>query len=243
MSHPLQEDLVAYRDSELSASKRVQIAVHLRSCVACTQESAQLGRVEEALASLERVSLSPDFAATFWKRLEQEGRRAPEILDERASRWWRIWEFEWLTNWQIGSAVAAAASLLIVVGYFFSGSFISQRSTYLTPTTPLGEQVPLAGQALSARPNIPTRVQQEPQLFIDYAILASLDKFSYFDEIPTFPYMEGIGGGPSGLDIPSALREDPNFFMHYQLLKKMEQLQHLESVLDASGNGGASQHS
>ena len=228
MSHPLQEDLVAYRDSELSASKRVQIAAHLRSCRACTQESVQLGRVEAALASLERVSPSPDFAVTFWKRLEQEGRREPEILDERASRWWHIGEFEWLTNWQIGSAVTAAASLLIVAGYFFSGSFISQRSTHLSPI---------------ARPNIPVQVQQEPQLFIDYAILASLDKFSYFDEIPTFSYMEGIGGRPSGLDIPSALRKDPSFFMHYQLLKKMEQLQHLESVLDTSGSGGASQQS
>ena len=240
MSHPLQEDLVAYRDSELSASKRVQIAAHLRSCMACTQESIQLGRVEAALASLERVSPSPDFAVTFWKRLEQEGRREPEILDERASGWWHIGEFEWLTNWQIGSAVAAAASLLIVVGYFLSGSFISQRSTHLPPTPPLAQQASIAKQA---RPNIPAQVQQEPQLFIDYAILASLDKFSYFDEIPTFPYMEGIGGGPSGLDIPSALRRDPSFFMHYQLLKKMEQLQYLESVLDTSGSGGASQHS
>ena len=228
MSHPLQEDLVAYRDSELSALKRVQIAAHLRSCMACTQESAQLGHVDEALARLERVSPSPDFAATFWKRLEQEGRREPETLDERASRWWHIGEFEWLTNWQIGSAVAAAASLLIVAGYFFSGSFILQRSTHLSPI---------------ARPNIPVQVQQEPQFFIDYAILASLDKFSYFDEIPTFAYMEGRGGGPGGLDIPSALREDPNFFMHYQLLKKMEQLQHLGSVLETSRSEGASQQS
>ncbi len=221
MSHPLQEDLVAYRHGELSVRKRTKIASHLRTCAACTQDSTQLGRVEEALAGLERVSPSPDFAATFWKRLEQEGRRAPEILDERASRWWHIGEFEWLTNWQIGSAVAAAVGLLIVVGYFFTVSFISQSSPHL----------------------IPTQVQQEPQLFIDYAILASLDKFSYFDEIPNSPYIEGMGGGPSGLDIPSALREDPSFFMHYQLLKKMEQLQHLESVLETSGNGGPGQHS
>ena len=210
MSHPLQEDLVAYRHGELSVRKRTKIAAHLRTCAACTQDSTQLGPVEEALAGLERVSPSPDFAATFWKRLEQEGRRAPEILDERASRWW-----------QRGSAVAAVASLLIVVGYFFSGSFISQRATHL----------------------IPAQVQQEPQLFIDYAILASLDKFSYFDEIPSSPHREGMGGAPAGLEIPLALRKDPNFFMHYQLLKKMEQLQHLESVLEPSGSGGASQHS
>ena len=254
MNHPLPEDLVAYRDGELSARKRANIESHVRACVRCTEEQQQIDRLDAAVRGLERVSPSADFSTTFWRRLEQEGTGEPEPLDEGLSAWtgeptrpwWRVWESEWFANWQpnwqVGSAIAAAASLLIFLSYFFSSpvtendqdrvDLLAQQQRVVSTARTTEQDTP----ASIVRPSVPSPVAQAPQLFVDYTLLANLDKFSHFDEISTFQQMFGP-------DLPSVLREDPNFFMQYQLLEKMEQLQHLESVLDSSGSPEASRHS
>ena len=81
--------LVAYRDGELSEQDRARVTAHLHTCPACTREEKQLERVEQMLISLERITPSPDFATTFWRRLEQEGQSSREEPESRVARWWR----------------------------------------------------------------------------------------------------------------------------------------------------------
>ena len=102
----IRKELVAYRDGELLERDRAQIAAHLSTCAACAREEARLARVSQLLTTLERVTPSPDFAATFWRRLEQEGQGERE---SGFARWWR----EWLAGWQLMPALAGAASLLV----------------------------------------------------------------------------------------------------------------------------------
>ena len=74
----IQEELVAYCDGELPEEDRAQIAAHLSTCSACSRDVAQYTRVNTLLMEqVERISPSPDFAATFWQRLEQEKRTLP----------------------------------------------------------------------------------------------------------------------------------------------------------------------
>ena len=54
----------------------------------CETRAARLARIGSAVAGLERVAPSADFAATFRQRLEREGRFEPE---SRLDRWRRIW--------------------------------------------------------------------------------------------------------------------------------------------------------
>src|SRR3989442_13704782 len=102
----IRKELVAYRDGELRERDRAQIAAHLSTCAACTREAARLARVSQLLTNLERVTPSPDFAATFWRRLDQEGQVERESW---FARWWR----EWLTAWQLMPALARGAMQLV----------------------------------------------------------------------------------------------------------------------------------
>src|SRR3989442_10829555 len=109
----IKKELVAYRDGELRERDRAQIAAHLSTCAACTREEARLVRVSQLLTTLERVTPSPDFAATFWRRLEQEGQGERE---SRFARWWR----EWLARWQVMPGLAGAARPLGFLSYVLS---------------------------------------------------------------------------------------------------------------------------
>ncbi|MBI3301718.1 MAG: zf-HC2 domain-containing protein, partial [Deltaproteobacteria bacterium] len=207
----IRNELVAYRDGELPERDRARIAAHLRTCLACTQEEARLARVNQLLANLERITPSPDFATTFWRRLKQEGQVEQESW---FARWWR----EWLTGWQWAPALAATASLLVFLGYLFSGH----------PTTPTPPPAP---------PDVPAQVAKQPGLFVNYKILADLDRLAHFDEIAA---VESTPEHTSELareeDLPPAVLENPGFFVHYPILQKMEQLQNLETVLDLPGD-------
>ena len=209
----IRKELVAYRDGELRERDRAQIAAHLSTCAACAREEARLVRVSQLLTTLERVTPSPDFAATFWRRLEQEGQVE---RDSWFARWWR----EWLTGWQLMPALAGAASLLVFLSYVLSSH---------PPTTP----TPSAPPSASLKVNVPAPVAEKPGLFVNYGIIADLDKLAHFDEVAA---LENAPQEASTLarteDLPPALVENPNLFVHYPILEKMEQLQNFEAVLD-----------
>jgi len=209
----IRKELVAYRDGELRERDRAQIAAHLSTCAACAREEARLVRVSQLLTTLERVTPSPDFAATFWRRLEQEGQAERE---SGFARWWR----EWLTGWQLMPALAGAASLLVFLSYVLS----SRPPTTTTPSAP---------PSASLKVNVPAPVAEKPGLFVNYGIIADLDKLAHFDEVAA---LENAPQDASTLarteDLPPALVENPNLFVHYPILEKMEQLQNFEAVLD-----------
>ena len=209
----IRKELVAYRDGELLERDRAQIAAHLSTCAACAREEARLVRVSQLLTTLERVTPSPDFAATFWRRLEQEGQVERESW---FARWWR----EWLTGWQLMPALAGAASLLVFLSYVLSSH---------PPTT----TTPSASPSALLKINVPAPVAEKPGLFVNYGIIADLDKLAHFDEVAA---LENAPQDASTLarteDLPPALVENPNLFVHYPILEKMEQLQNFEAVLD-----------
>jgi hypothetical protein len=215
--------LVAYRDGELPEQERTRVAAHLSGCSACSREEAQLARVNQMLAGLERVTPSPDFAATFWRRLEQEGQSRQEEPESRLTQWWREWR-ESLSGWQLTPVLAGAASLLVFLGYILSSRPV------MTPT-------PLT-QPVSQVADVPAPLVEKPGFFVNYQVIADLNKLSHLDEVaavqlPGERDTELVSEG----DLPPDLLKDPGFFVHYPLLQKMEKLENLEAVLDLPTEG------
>lgn len=233
----IQEELVAYCDGELPEEDRARIAVHLSTCSACSRDVAQYTRVNTLLTQVERITPSPDFAATFWQRLEQEKRIAP-VQESRFARWWREWR-DSLTSWQLAPTLAGAASIAIFFGYIMSdrgpenrGHVPGTRSSQGAPHTP-GPSTP---------PTVPALVQEKTGLFVNYRVITELEKFSKFDEIAAVQLPETAPIGIAENDLPEDLREKPNFFAHYPMLQKMEELKNLETVLDAPPEGDDKSH-
>jgi len=214
--------LVAYRDGELPELERAHVAAHLSTCSACTHEEAQLARVGQLLMSLERVTPSPDFAATFWRRLEAEGQREPEA---RLAYWWSNVR-EWFTGWQLAPALAAAATLLVFLSSLQSGRFT------VVPTSPTQTPAPQVAE------DIPAPLAEKPELFVNYRIITDLDRLSHFEEIATvqIPGEQEVEIASEDI-LPPELLKDPSFFVHYPLLQRMEQLENLEAVLSVPTEG------
>lgn len=215
----IRPQLVAYRDGELREQERVQVAAHLRTCPMCTREEAQLARVSQMFMGMERIVPSPDFAATFWHRLEQEDHLIePEETESRFARWLRDAQ-EWFTGWRLVPALAAAASLLVFFSFLLSGRF--------TPTLTLSTQQP-AGVA----EDVPAPLAEKPDLFANYRVITDLDRLSHFEEIATVELAtEQDIEVVSEDNLPPELLQDPSFFVQYPVLQKMEELQNLEAVL------------
>ena len=196
----IRKELVAYRDGELLERDRAQIAAHLSTCAACAREEARLARVSQLLTNLERVTPSPDFAATFWRRLEQEGQVERESW---FARWWR----EWLTGWQLMPALAGAASLLVFLSYVLSNR---------PPTT----TTPSASPSALLKINVPAPVAEKPGLFVNYGIIADLDKLAHFDEVAALENApQDVSTLARAEDLPPVLVENPSLFVHYPILK------------------------
>lgn len=232
----IQEELVAYGDGELTGEDRARITAHLDTCSTCRREVAQLTRIRAVFTQVERVTLSPDFAASFWQRIEQE-KRAVSAGEGRFSRWWREWR-ESLGGWQLAPALAGAASILIFFGYIVSdrgpqtGDKGKGQSVQGGPQTPGGKQ----------GPEVPTLVREKPDLFVNYRVIADLEKFSRFDEIAAVQLPDEPPIDIAGSDIPKDLLEKPGLFANYPMLQKMEELKNLETVLDTPPDGEDKNH-
>jgi hypothetical protein len=222
--------LVAYRDGELPERERAQVAAHLSTCPACTREEAQLARVSQMLRGMERIAPSPDFAATFWRRLEQEDHRVePEEMESPFARWLRDVQ-EWLTGWRLAPALAAAASLLVFFSFLLSGRFTT------TPTPPAPQTAKVAEEGTG---DAPAPLVEKPDFFVNYRIITDLDRLSHLEEIaavelPTTAQETELA---SEDNLPPELLKDPSFFVQYPMLQKMDELQNLEAVLSLPGEG------
>jgi len=87
--------------------------------------------------------------------------------------------------------------------------------------------------------NVPAPLVEKPGLFVNYKVIADLDKLSHLDEIAAvqLPGARDTEVASEG-DLPPDLLKDPGFFVHYPLLQKMEKLENLEAVLDLPAEGG-----
>jgi len=226
----IRDELVAYCDGELSAHDHARVAAHLRTCSACTQEEARLTRVEQLLTSLERLTPSPEFTATFWQRIEQEGHSEPE---SRWSRWWREWH-ELFTSRQMLPALAGAASVLVFFAYLQSN-----RPDRITTSTPVPATRALSSAAKKgvmsassrADVDIPAQLAEQLGLFVNYRVITDLEKFSRFDEIAAIEVPAKHDIELADNDIPKEVLEKPYLFTQYPILKDIERLQNLEAVL------------
>jgi len=233
----IREELVAYCDGELPEEDRTQITAHLSTCSACSREVAQLARINTLfITQVERVTPSPEFTATFWQRLEQEKRPAP-VQEGRLVRWWREWR-ESMSGWQLAPALAGAASILIFFGYI-----VSDRGSETTkPTTGTQSQPGQTRPILTPVPpgqstDVPALVQEKLELFVNYRVIADLEKLSRFDEIAAVQLPEDPPMSIAESDIPKDVLDNPGFFANYPVLQKMEELKNLETVLDAPPDG------
>jgi hypothetical protein len=187
---------------------------------------------------MERVTPSPDFAATFWKRLEQERAQASAerfriapVREHPLVRWWRELR-ETMEAWQVAPALAAVASLLVFFAYFFT---ISPTQTPTKTPTPMLAPVPqelAAVPAQTAAPDVPPDLAEKLAFYTNYNIISDLERFSHLEEIAAIELpTENITEIVKEDDIPPELLQNPSFFAHYPILERMDKLQNLESVL------------
>lgn len=226
----IQEELVAYRDGELSEHEQFSIATHLATCAECAREEAQLIKMAGFLTSMERITPSPNFATSFWERIEQEKARGtvqpPSRLPVQGNafvRWWQELRAT-LTTWQVVPAFAAAASVLIFFGYLMTSSS-KPPSVVKAPQEKSAANAP-APEALA-------NVAEKLEFFVNYKVIADLERLSHFDEIAEveLPGTQAVEVAQEE-EVPPDVLQNPSFFTHYPLLKRMEQLQSLEAVLD-----------
>ena len=225
----IRPQLVAYRDGELRERERVQVAAHLRTCPTCTREEAQLAHVSQMLMGMERIVPSPDFAATFWRRLEQEDHLVESAETEsRFARWSRDMQ-EWLTGWRLAPALAAAVSLLVFFGSLLSGRFTT------TPTPPTQQAVQVMEESTG---DVPASLAEKPDLFANYRVITDLDRLSHFEDIAAVELATEQDSEVASEDnLPPELLQDPSFFVQYPVLQKMDELQNLEAVLSLPNEG------
>lgn len=220
----IRSELIAYRDGELLEQDRARVAAHLKTCPTCTQEEVRLARVDLLLTGLERITPSPDFAATFWRRLEQEGQIEPE---SRWAQWWREWR-ESVARWQMLPALAGAASVLVFFAYLYSSGPDRVTTSASAPRSLAG---PMAKKEAAAGADAPPQLAEKLGFFLNYTAIADLEKFSRFDEIAAVGLPAEHETELTDSDIPKEVLENPRLFTHYPILKDMEKLQNLEAVL------------
>jgi hypothetical protein len=232
----VREELVAYRDGELSERDQQQIAAHLSSCSSCAHEEAELEKITLLFANLDRITPSPDFATNFWHRLEQETKSVQEKSTQKKktreiwfSHWWHGLR-ESLTGWQVAPLLAGAASLLIFLGYLLS-------SPSQTPERKFLVKAPAEVQTA-----VPDQLAKQPALFVNYKVIADLDRFAHFDEISALDTSSAKTTDIADSDVPPAVLEKPHFFAQYPILQKMEQLKDMEAVLDSPPDKDAQHH-
>ena len=238
-------ELVAYLDGELPERDHRRVAAAVGDSMHLREEAARLARIGSAVAALERIAPSADFAATFRQRLEREGRFEPESRLARWRRIWSAWQSRRLDTQDWTPALVPVASLLIILATLFSGTLSSMPSPQLTRSerTPAQPEAMRAMAALAddssrlpppsePRPRserIPAQVMENAAFFRDYWLTARLERWTHFDDI----MRTRVPRRPSSLtqeQLPPPLVENPSFFMHYQILRRMEQFQHFESV-------------
>lgn len=122
MNHYTEEELIAYREGEIT--QREAIAAHLTACQACR---AELERIEAVLRALDHLPVperGPEYGRAVWQQI------APR-LPEKAGRGWRVW-FEPRRLLAFGF-VAAMIALA-----FIAGRWVGPKNTG-TPSVPVAD--------------------------------------------------------------------------------------------------------
>jgi len=116
MSHPTEQELIAYHDGDPEG--RGEIATHLEDCGTCRTELERIEAVLRALSDFPVPDPGEDYELRVWQKL------APKLPEKRA-RWWQVW----LEPRRLVTAGALAA---VVLGAFILGR-ISKHPDAIAP--------------------------------------------------------------------------------------------------------------
>jgi hypothetical protein len=125
MNHFTEEELIAYREGEIT--QREAIAAHLTACSACRVELERIEAVLRALDHLPVPERSGDYGRAVWQQL------APH-LPERAGRAWGMW-FEPRRLLAFGSVAA------MVIVAFLAGWWVRPKPPVITTPPPTVAEV------------------------------------------------------------------------------------------------------
>ena len=110
MTHPSEEQLIAYRDGE--DARREEIAAHLRECGPCRNQLERIEAVLQALGEFPAPDPGEDYEQRVWQRLARK-------LPEKQTRWWQMWL-------EPRRLATAGAVLALVVAAFVMGRITKQ---------------------------------------------------------------------------------------------------------------------
>ncbi len=99
----------AYMDGALSEVEIRRFKVHLKECPECRESLKALTALDKVLRQSSDVSLSPDFDAVFYEKLNRESRKKSWFLGPAPY-------FSGLKVW----AAASACALMIVTGWMLT---------------------------------------------------------------------------------------------------------------------------
>jgi anti-sigma factor RsiW len=188
-------ELPGYVEGKLDPGTTAMVEKHVRVCAACTAEVRELDRLNVLLAEgLPPITPSPDFAASFAKRLAAEI-AAEERESMPSERRWLGWLLQ--PSW---IPLAAAAALgVIMFAPWFNGSQSQSPSVSVAP--PLTGSVasttnPLPGTGVAelsakasnqvastkaeggerlATASVPADLLGRADLFVDFDVIRDLD--------------------------------------------------------------------
>jgi len=155
----LQRWLPEYPEGDLPAFWKGRLKSHLDRCPACRAEQAALRQVVEAIQSVPKADLGPEFWSEFSRemhlklvRAAQEGQMAPA----RSVWWGRI-------PYLVGAPALAALLLWVAVGY------LNPERPGLTPAPQVAQQESVSPEKLAAAPQPPAVALEEPKNFVNVA--------------------------------------------------------------------------
>jgi hypothetical protein len=125
MKHPKEEELIAYRDSEVS--RKEIITEHLADCPECREE---LRQIDEVLSAF-NVTPVPDPGADYGRKVWQQ---IAHRLPDKPERSWVMW-FE-LRRW-----VAIGGTAALVLAAFVAGRWTKQRGPAVDSSVASANQV------------------------------------------------------------------------------------------------------
>ena len=85
----------------------------------------------------------------------------------------------------------------------------------------------------SSNRTVPAEVTEKTELFVDYKIIADLDKFARFKEIAAVDLSTKQPVEVTEGELPKDVRENAGLFAQYPILQQMERLENFDAVLAA----------
>lgn len=132
MSHPKEEELIAYHDGEAEA--RRGLAAHVQDCPECRSELARIDALLAAINSIPVPDPGGDYGQQVWRQI------APR-LPQKGTHWWDFFRADSVRHWFGPQRLAAAGAIAALVLAAFIAGRISRSGPPATPVAVDNTQV------------------------------------------------------------------------------------------------------